>query len=319
MRVVVCEARRLGSGASGRTGGVALPETAGGDFPDLGDVSQGFTKILQDLNIECGAVFNGVWEIGRKHGRADSPIQWSDSGLLRVEKEVQGGTVNPGKMLSGLARVARQLGARLVENTPVLNVEFGDRLRLHFTNGEMQARQVVFTSNAESLDLSGLAGRAEPMLTLAIATAPLKSETLEQIGLGQRKAFYTVDLPYLWGRVLPNNGVIFGAGLVHVKDWRELASLDVKRGAAADGIQSLEQRVRKLNPALADVKISHRWGGPMTFSPAGRPFFCRHPRSPNAIVLGGYTGQGVTLSLYLGQWAAEVVLARRSLPDWGRL
>jgi hypothetical protein len=35
------------------------------------------------------------------------------------------------------------------------------------------------------------------------------------------------------------------------------------------------------------------------------------------ITLGAYAGQGVTLSVYLGRWAAEAMLGLRQLPNWG--
>jgi len=44
--------------------------------------------------------------------------------------------------------------------------------------------------------------------------------------------------------------------------------------------------------------------------------FMRHPRSSRVIVLGGYAGQGVALSVHLGRWAAEAMLGRRELPHW---
>jgi glycine/D-amino acid oxidase-like deaminating enzyme len=47
-----------------------------------------------------------------------------------------------------------------------------------------------------------------------------------------------------------------------------------------------------------------------------RPIFRRHARSPRALVLGAYSGHGVALSVYLGRWAAEVLLGRRELPRW---
>lgn len=43
--------------------------------------------------------------------------------------------------------------------------------------------------------------------------------------------------------------------------------------------------------------------------------FERH-LSPNATVLGGFAGQGVTLSVYLGRWAAEILLGQKQLPAW---
>jgi glycine/D-amino acid oxidase-like deaminating enzyme len=34
------------------------------------------------------------------------------------------------------------------------------------------------------------------------------------------------------------------------------------------------------------------------------------------MVLAGYNGHGVALSVYLGKWAAEALLGRRPLPPW---
>src|SRR4029077_20704832 len=97
----------------------------------------------------------------------------------------------------------------------------------------VRARSVLLATNAESLELRGLAGRAQPKLTIAVATDPLSPEQLSSLGLAQRRPFYTVDLPYLWGRVFHENRVIFGSGLVHLGGWRELLTLDVAEGRAS--------------------------------------------------------------------------------------
>lgn len=34
------------------------------------------------------------------------------------------------------------------------------------------------------------------------------------------------------------------------------------------------------------------------------------------MILTGYNGHGVALSVYLGRWAAAALLGRRSLPRW---
>src|SRR5258708_22079650 len=52
-RIVLLEAAEIGAGASGRTGGMTLAETAGGDLPRLGDVLQGFRENLRQLHIPC--------------------------------------------------------------------------------------------------------------------------------------------------------------------------------------------------------------------------------------------------------------------------
>ena len=115
--VAVFEAARIGAGASGRTGGMVLAETAAGNQPGLGDVLAGFRSILEKLKVRCDLKLNGAWEIARTRnsGKAkhhQSPIEWNDSGTLKVVNEVPGGTLDPGKLVSGLARAAQRHGAQ---------------------------------------------------------------------------------------------------------------------------------------------------------------------------------------------------------------
>jgi glycine/D-amino acid oxidase-like deaminating enzyme len=314
--VVVFEAETIGAGASGHTGGMCLGETAVGDLPGLGDVLSGFSGLLRELEVDCDLSLPGASELGRAKGGAASAIHWNDSGDLHVVKEVAGGTIDPGKMVSGLAHAAEESGAMIFENARVENVEFESGVRLQVAGRMIRARRVLFATNAQSLELSGLAASAQSKFTLALATEPLSDEQVAAIGLASRKPFYTVDFPYLWGRLLNTNGVIFGSGLVHFNDWREVRELEIDSAEAGELMRKLETRVRRLHPALRNVTVTHRWGGPILVGAEWQPIFARHPRSADAFVLGAYSGHGVALSVYLGNWAAEVMLGRRELPKW---
>src|SRR5258708_203180 len=338
--VLVLESAALGDGASGRTGGMALAETAAGKLPGLGDVLAGYKKILRALRVDSRIELPGVWELGRSAPDQGSPIAWNDSGELRVVRCVSGGTVDPGKVLTGLARAAENAGAQIVERAEVRAMDFSNPLRLHIRrslrgrihHNEILADQVLLATNASSLKLSGLQGAAVPRLTFALATAPLSTAQLKAIGLSSRQPFYTIDFPYLSRRLLESDGVIFGSGLVpaHVgpparfpigarsskKEAHDLRRYDVRSGEAADRLRWLESRVHNLHPALASVRITHRWGGPILFTEKMRPIFRRHPCSKQAIALAGYNGHGVALSVYLGKWAAEALFKRRPLPRW---
>jgi glycine/D-amino acid oxidase-like deaminating enzyme len=314
--VAVFEAESVGARSSGHTGGLTLAETAAGDLPGLGDVLAGFSTVLKNLDVSAQIVLQGVWELDRTTGTKDSPICWSDSGQLRVAREVPGGTTNPGKLVSGLAQAASRLGALVFEGARVDQIEFGEDLILHVRGSEIRARRVLLATNSESLELSGLMGHSEPKLTLAVATEPLEEDKLRSLGLGSRKPFYTVDLPYLWGRLLDKNEIMFGSGLVSVDNWRDLASVDVRSGEAFQLLARLKDRVTRLHPALAGTRFSYEWGGPILIADQWRPVFKRHSRSERVIVLGAYSGHGVALSVHLGAWAAEVLLSKRNLPDW---
>jgi len=314
--VVLFESESIGAGSSGHTGGMVLAETAAGDLPGLGDVLAGFQSILNELAVDADLALPGVYEIGRSGGLPDSPISWSDSGLVRAMNEVPGGMIDPGKMVSGLARAAERSGAQIFENIRVEEIEFTDPVRLHFSGGQIHARKVLLATNGMSLELSDLAGRGQTKFTLAVGTEPLGGGQLESLGLASGRPFYTIDFPYLWGRILRTRGVVFGGGLVHMNDWRELMELDIEAGKSAELIARLESRVRALHPALQNVRFTNEWGGPILIANQWRPVFAQHARSPHTVVLGAYSGHGVALSVYLGRWAAEVLCGRRSLPDW---
>jgi glycine/D-amino acid oxidase-like deaminating enzyme len=343
--VAVFEAARIGAGASGRTGGMVLAETAAGNQPGLGDVLAGFRSILEKLEVRCDLDLNGAWEIARhrasrKAKHKQSTIAWNDSGTLRVLNEVPGGTLDPGKLVAGLARAAQSHGARIYENHRVQNVSWSAAPELHLTTSRGDQRKIttakiLFGSNALSLPQSGLAGM-HPRLTLAVLSSPVSEKVLAAIGLAPRKPFYTVDFPYLWGRVRRDRSILWGAGLVQSPDADDLEKVDVAAEDSAAAFDRLEQRVLHLHPALEKIKFTRRWGGPILFRDSWKPVFDWHPQSVasaaarkgggssddaprNAIVLGAYAGHGVALSSYLATWAAEVLLDRRNLPQWSAL
>lgn len=316
-KIVLLEAAEIGAGASGRTGGMTLAESAGGDLPGLGDVLQGFGEILRDLEIDCDFLQTGAWEVGRSGGRQRSEISWQDAGRLRVVHEIPGGTVDAGKLLGGLARAATDAGAILVERCQVSALHHGERIRVVTNPGTISAKQVLVATNAQSLELAGLQDKAVPKLTMGVATEPLSAEKIRKIGMESRRPFYTVDLPYLWGRLTRDKRAIFGCGLVTVKDWQELHALDVRTGHSAELIETLKQRVRGLHPALKNVKFQQAWGGPILLTERARPIF-EYGRRKNIMHLCGYNGHGVALSVYLGRWAAEAMVGARKLPHWNR-
>jgi len=327
--VVVLEASRIGAGASGRTGGIVLSETAAGDLPGLGDVLANFQEVLRELAVDCDLSLPGAWEIARseqaeksqggRRFRGPSPISWQDSGRLRVIHEVPGGTLDPGKQVGGLGRAAVRLGATVVEHAEVRQISWRDRPELQLAEGRLHVAKVLLATNALSTDLTELRPTIHPKLTLAARTAPLTGKQIESIGLAARKPFYTVDFPYLWGRLCTDRSIIWGAGLVDLPESGDLTQVDVTQGQPARMFETLGARIRALHPILAKARFTHLWGGPIAFQANFQPIFSCHPASRNSIVLGVFAGHGVALSVHLAVWAAEALLGRRELPEWGQI
>jgi glycine/D-amino acid oxidase-like deaminating enzyme len=310
------ERETIGAGSSGHTGAIALAESAVGDLPGLGDVLGSYQSILRKLQVNGDVTLPGAYELGRSDAIPNSPICWKDSGDLCVVKEVPGGTVDPGKVVGGLARAAERAGALLFEHSAVTGIEFSETTTLRTAAGTTRATNVLFATNAFALDLNGLQGRAQPAFTTAIMTESLPETVIAKVGLSERKPFYTVDLPYLWGRLL-GDAIIFGSGLVFFENSEGLYTLDIDGGEALELFDSLQKRVVKLHPAFHDVNFTHRWGGPICIADDWKPIFEYHPDSKKrAIVVGAFSGHGVAQSVYLGTWAAEIFLGRRELPKW---
>src|SRR5271156_1286699 len=82
--VVLLEAGRVGAGASGRTGGMALAESAAGKLTGLRNVLGELQHNLDALEIDCDLDMRGAWEIAREPGgnsrKVRAPIEWQDSG-----------------------------------------------------------------------------------------------------------------------------------------------------------------------------------------------------------------------------------------------
>ena len=71
-----------------------------------------------------------------------------------------------------------------------------------------------------------------------------------------------------------------------------------------------------MHPALKNIHVTHRWGGPILITKGMHPVFRHHAHHKNILMLAGFSGHGVALSVYLGHWAAQSLLNQRPLPHW---
>src|SRR4029077_6708394 len=122
----------------------------------------GVSAIIREFEIDCDFSLRGTWELARSGRKFHSPLSWRDSGVLKVVSELPGGVVNPGKLVSGLARAAVRHGAVIYENARVEEIRFDEPLILKVNGKDVSANRVVVATNAESLELNALTERAEP-------------------------------------------------------------------------------------------------------------------------------------------------------------
>jgi glycine/D-amino acid oxidase-like deaminating enzyme len=323
VEVAVLEARSVGAGASGRSGGIVLEDTAAGPLDGVGDCIALLESTVRDLGIECD-LSPGIetgWELAhrsRERG-APSPPGWSDEGgRLEVVETVPARTLDPAALVAGLARAFVDEGGTLVEGVQVRAIETrdGPTIRVILPEGGVRASHVVLGLNGYARSVLGELAPVRAALTLAVCTVPLGDTALETIGLARGNPFYTVDLPYLWGRPLPDGRVVFGGGLAFDPD-DDLSRIDVDADDAGATLDRLEARVRGLQPALSDVSFERRWGGPIAFRRDRRPVLARLAGAPRVLVCGGYAGHGIALALRVADVAAGAIVDGRALPTWG--
>jgi glycine/D-amino acid oxidase-like deaminating enzyme len=125
--------------------------------------------------------------------------------------------------------------------------------------------------------------------------------------------FYTLDRPYLWGRVTAAGRIVIGGGLTGY------GAIESARADTADATQlfnNLERRIHGLHPVLRTVRITHRWIGPLCMTDDGKPILAAK-HDGRVLIATGYRGHGVALSVRVGKLLAEVLAGQGRLPAWG--
>jgi gamma-glutamylputrescine oxidase len=314
LRVAVFEAQQVGNGASGRTGGLVLEDTAVGPLPGVRNCIATLQELVHTQGIQCDLQVHGCWEIGRRRGQRASPIRWADQGTLRVVYAIPGGAFDPRKFLAGLAEIVQRAGGQIFEHAPVTGLDMERHgVRLTVAGHAVYAERVVFATNPWCLSLLGLHDQAEGVHTVAVATEPLADAIFDAIGWGTRSPFYTLDLPYLWGRVTADGCAVIGGGTTG------RGNVDTARADATDAVQlfdSLQHRIQGLHPVLRNVRITHRWMGPLCSTSDSKPIIASTDDRGRVLVATGYRGHGVALSVRVGKLLAEVLAGYGKLPAW---
>jgi len=318
LSVVLFEADRIGSGASGRTGGLALEGLTHGPREGASDCLAGLAKLVDELSIDCGLALPGCWEIEhRVRTVAESP-PWTDGGAsIGIRRTVPGGVVEPSRLVTGIAAAAIAAGAKIYEQSRVEQLDPRSN-KVQVKLEAIHPGSVIVALNAWTSALVPAIRNVQAALTYACVTEPLSEDTLEAIGLVERIPFYTIDTPYLWGRVCDDRSVVFGAGLT-AGDAPGLETIVMTDHEPAAILDRLVGRVHRLHPLLADVAIRARWAGPVAFREGAIPILTRYPANENLLIAGAYAGHGVAFSVHAGRLMADAIINGTAFPEWGAI
>jgi gamma-glutamylputrescine oxidase len=331
-RVVVLEARTVGYGASGRSGGQTIFGLAVGQQRlerEVGrdDAHRLFTLSIEALDltqtlirehcIACDYRANHV-HAAVKPRHVEELTQWQrelhdeygyESVTLLNREELQGhvrsprylaglldtrsGHLQPLKYTQGLARAAENSGAVIYENSEVLRYEDGPEVRVHTAGGTVRCAHLVLCGNAYIGDVApSLSRRILGVGTYIIATEPLGEERVRNL-LPSGAAVADINWILDYFRTSADHRVLFGGRV----SYSAVQPTHLP--------ESMRQRMVRVFPSLEDAKVARAWGGYLDITMSRAPDFGR--LAPNVYYLQGFSGHGISLAGLAGKVAAEAI------------
>ncbi|MCZ7684026.1 MAG: FAD-binding oxidoreductase [Sandaracinaceae bacterium] len=210
--------------------------------------------------------------------------------------------LNPAKLARGMKRSVERLGARVYEQTQLLELSGGDPVVLRTPRATVRARTAVLAVNGYGAALGLMPSRVLPVHTFIVLTEPVSRESLEEIGWAERRTSLETSRNFIhYFRLTSDDRILFG-GEDATLYWGS-RHLDEDARVFA----RLEARFREYFPELARVRISHRWGGVLGVTLDMFPTF---GAEGNVLFGGGYSGHGVSLGASAGRILAPEILAR---------
>jgi gamma-glutamylputrescine oxidase len=331
-RVALLEARFVGYGASGRSGGQAIFGLAVGQQRLAADVGRDDARRLFDLSIEaldltqslireyaidCDYQPNHVhvalkprqvlelsdwtrelneeysYKSARMLDRAELQAHVRSDRYLAGLIDPRSGHLHPLKFTHGVARAALAAGAEIYENSEVLRYEDGPQVRIHTAHGTVRCANLILCGNAYIGSVApALARRILGIGTYIIASEPLGEERARSL-LPSNAAIADINWILDYFRRSQDHRLLFGGRVSY-------SSVQPPQLA-----ESMRKRMVRVFPALADVKVAYAWGGYLDITMSRAPNFGR--LAPNVFYLQGFSGHGIALTGLAGKLVAEAV------------
>jgi len=211
-------------------------------------------------------------------------------------------TIQPARLVRGLARTVERMGVKIYENSPVTDWQTGS---VRTAKAQVRGRWVVPAVEGYGVTLPPLGRYQLPVQSLIVATEPLSAATWDEIGLSHGQAFGESSRQVTYGQRSADNRLVFGArgGYQFAGKLRHDFQLN------SNEIELRRYLFSELFPQLKNVRITHAWGGNLGMSRHFKPHMLCDPSSGIALA-GGYGGEGVGASNLAGRTLADLMLQR---------
>ena len=213
-------------------------------------------------------------------------------------------TIQPAKLVRGLARCVEDMGVELYERSPVIDWQPG---QVRTAQARVTADWVVPAIEGYAATLSPLGNHQLPVQSLIVATEPLPADVWAGIGLERGQAFSEFSRQVTYGQRSLDDRLIFGAR----GGYRFGGRLRSDFNLTEEELGLRRYLMGAIFPQLRNVRFSHSWGGNLGMARRFQPHMLRDSRNRIALS-GGYGGEGVGASNLGGRTLADLILGRDS-------
>jgi glycine/D-amino acid oxidase-like deaminating enzyme len=211
--------------------------------------------------------------------------------------------VQPALLARGLRRVLLRRGVSVFEGTPMMRLKRGAPAVVRTPAGSVVAGAVVLGLGAWAARLRELRRAVVPVGSHIVVTEPIV-ERVAELGWTGGELLGDTRLLVHYAQVTRDGRIVFGRGGGAIGPaGRVLRSHFVDPGTVA----VVAEGFRRWFPQLADVRLSHAWGGAVDRAPGHLPFVGVVGDHGN-IHYAGFSGNGVGPSVLLGR-----MVGRRAL------
>ena len=222
-------------------------------------------------------------------------------------------SVQPGKLVRGLRRVALHLGVRIHENTPMIGLEEGAPALIKTPIGSIRAERVVLAMNAWMARAFAQFERSVAIVSSDMLITEPRPDLLQEIGLTNGVTVLDSRIFVHYYHNTPDGRIMLGkGGNTFAFGGRMLPVFDQPSPYSGVLRQSLEQ----FFPAFTGVGVEATWNGPSDRSVTGLPFFGQMSGHGNVFYGFGYSGSGVGPCHMGGQILASLVQGHAN--EWTR-
>ena len=339
MKIILLEARQVGHGASGRNGGMFLPQTPNESFEITDEDTHKYvyeitSRALKELQTlvrkegnECDLILDGFLntvtkkedvdyyeDYVEKANRLGLPLEFL-TGKETAEKigtgvyyasvyDANGGQVHPMKLVHLLKRAVQKKGVTVFENSPVLSIEEGKTVHLTVCEQQYQVKadNIILATDAYTSKLGYFKNGIITMHTQCAVTKPVSKEKLSKSGWKSR-------LPYFdsWNNLFhliltPDNRICIGGGN---------AEYFFNNGTHYQGdlnrvADLLARELARIYPVFSDIGFESVWNGVLGMTSDGEPSVGVTGRHKNIYYALAYNGAGITMTYLFGKIMADI-------------